>query len=291
MALAPINGVEIYYEEHGQGTPILFCHEFAGDHRSWAPQVRFLARRYRTIAYSARGYHPSTVPNDDAAYSEEQHVEDAYGLLKFLGIDKAHIVGLSMGGNMTLKLGLAHPDVCRSLVVAGAGFGSINPEEFRANSRETADLLERVGMDQFGETYGRGPSRLRFEQKDPQGFDEMLRQLKEHSTIGSTMTMRNVQGKRKTVYDVADQLPGLDVPTLIIAGDEDELALEPALLMKRKIPNSGLLIVPKTGHTVNLEEPALFNQAVLDFVSAVDQGAWTPRRDTTTGLLPPDVKP
>ena len=101
------------------------------------------------------------------------------------------------------------------------------------------------------------------------------------------MTMRGVQGTRKTVYEVADQLPSLQVPTLVMAGDEDELALEPSLLMKRKIPNSGLLIVPKTGHTVNLEEPALFNQAVLDFITAVEQGAWTPRRDTTTGLLPP----
>jgi pimeloyl-ACP methyl ester carboxylesterase len=288
MALAPINGVEIYYEEHSQGTPILFCHEFAGDYRSWAPQVRFFARRYRTIAYSARGYHPSSVPADDAAYSEEQHVEDAYELLRFLGIDKAHIVGLSMGGNVSLKLGLAHPEVCRSLVVAGAGFGSTNPEEFRAQARETAAMLEREGMEQVAETYGRGPSRLRFEQKDPLGFAELLAQLKEHSTTGSAMTMRNVQGKRKTVYEVADQLPGLDVPTLIISGDEDELALEPSLLMKRQIPNSGLLIVPKTGHTVNLEEPALFNQAVFDFISAVDQDAWTPRRDTTTGLLPPD---
>ena len=88
--------------------------------------------------------------------------------------------------------------------------------------------------------------------------------------------------------EVADQLPSLNVPTLVITGDEDELALEPSLLMKRKIPNSGLLIVPKTGHTVNLEEPSLFNQAVHDFISAVDQGAWTPRLDTTTGLLPPD---
>lgn len=288
MALAPVNGVEIYYEEHGEGTPLLFCHEFAGDYRSWGPQVRFFARRYRTITFSARGYHPSSIPQDDASYSEEQHVEDAYGLIRFLGIDKAHVVGLSMGGNVTLKLGLAHPEVCLSLVVAGAGFGSTNPEEFRANSRETAALLEQVGMQEFAETYGRGPSRLRFEQKDPHGFLEMLTQLKEHSTVGSALTMRNVQGKRKTVYDVADQLPGLDVPTLVVSGDEDELALEPSLLMKRKIPNSGLLIVPKTGHTVNLEEPALFNQAVLDFVTAVDQDAWTPRRDTTTGLLPPD---
>lgn len=288
MALAPINGVEIYYEEHGQGTPIVFCHEFAGDYRSWAPQVRFFARRYRAITFSARGYHPSSIPANDADYSEEQHVEDTYELIRFLGIEKAHVVGLSMGGNVTLKLGLAHPEVCLSLVVAGAGFGSTNPEEFRANSRETAGLLERVGMQEFAETYGRGPSRLRFEQKDPHGFLEMLAQLKEHSTVGSALTMRNVQGKRKTVYDVADQLPSLNVPTLVISGDEDELALDASLLMKRKIPNSGLLIVPKTGHTVNLEEPALFNQAVLDFVSAVDQGAWTARLDTTTGLLPPE---
>jgi pimeloyl-ACP methyl ester carboxylesterase len=288
MPLAPINGVEIYYEQHGEGTPILFIHEFAGDYRSWELQVQFFARRYRTITYSARGYHPSSVPTSDDSYSEEANVEDAYQLLQHLGVSKAHVVGLSMGGNVSIKLGLAHPEVCLSLTAAGAGFGSTDPGEFRANARETADLFERIGMEQAAETYGRGPSRLRFEQKDPLGFALLLKHLAEHSTLGSAMTMRNVQGRRKTIYEIADQLPALNVPTLIISGDEDELALEPALLMKRKIPNSGLLILPKTGHTVNLEEPALFNQAVLDFISAVDVGRWTPRRDTTTGLLPPE---
>src|SRR5436190_13038489 len=277
MPRAPINGVEIYYEEYGRGHPIVFSHEFAGDYRSWAPQVRFFARRYRTIVYSARGYHPSSVPADDGAYSEEHNIEDLYGLIRHLGIEQAHIVGLSMGGNVTLKLGLAHPEVCTSLVVAGAGFGSTNPDEFRANSRETAGLFERIGMEQAAETYGRGPSRLRFEQKDPHGFAEMLEQLKSHSALGSAMTMRNVQGKRRTVYEVADQLPSLQVPTLVVAGDEDELALEPALLMKRKIPRRGLAIIPNTGHTVNLEEPALFNQLVLDFLTAVEQGRWDAR--------------
>jgi len=289
MPHASINGVEIYYEEAGQGFPLVFSHEFAGDYRSWTPQIRFFARRYRTVTYSARGYHPSTVPDDPSAYSEELHVEDLYGLIRHLGFDKAHIVGLSMGGNVTLKIGLAHPEVCASLVVAGAGFGSTNPDEFRANARETADVIERDGMERTAETYGRGPSRLRFEQKDPHGFAEMLAQLKEHSTLGSAMTMRNVQGKRKTVFEVADQLPSLQVPTLVVAGDEDELALEPALLMKRKIPRCGLAIVPNTGHTVNLEEPAFFNQLVLDFLSTVDAGRWEGRRDTSTGLLPPDA--
>lgn len=287
MPLAPINGVDIYYEEHGEGTPVLFIHEFAGDYRSWAPQVQFFARRYRAIIYSARGYHPSSVPTSDADYSEEANVDDAHQLLRHLDIEKAHIVGLSMGGNVSVKLGLAHPEVCLSLTAAGAGFGSVNPDEFRANARETADLFTRIGMEEAANLYGRGPSRLRFEQKDPLGFAVFVKQLAEHSALGSAMTMRNVQGKRRTIYEVADQLPGLTIPTLIISGDEDELALEPALLMKRQIPNSGLLIVPKTGHTVNLEEPALFNQAVLDFISAVDAGRWTPRRDTSTGLLPP----
>lgn len=290
MPLAPINGVEIYYEDIGQGYPVVFAHEFAGDYRSWVPQVRFFARRYRTITYSARGYHPSTVPTDDAAYSEELNVEDVYGLIRHLGIEQAHIVGLSMGGNVTLKLGLAHPEVCTSLVVAGAGFGSTNPDEFRAGARETADLFERVGMEQAAETYGRGPSRLRFEQKDPHGFTEMKAQLATHSALGSAMTMRNVQGKRKTLYEVQDQLPSLQVPTLVVAGDEDELALEPALMMKRTIPRCGLAILPNTGHTVNLEEPALFNQLVVDFLTAVEQGRWEARRDTTTGLLPPDAR-
>ena len=290
MAFAPINGIYIYYEEHGRGAPIVFCHEFAGDDRSWAPQVRFFARRYRTIAFSARGYLPSSVLTEDAAYSEERNVEDTYELIRFLGIGPAHVVGLSMGGNVTLKLGLAHPEVCRSLVVAGAGYGSTNPAEFRANALETAALMQQVGMAAFAETYSHGPARLRFEQKDPAGFAEMVCHLKEHSPIGSALTMRNVQGKRKTIAEVADRLPGLEIPTLIVAGDEDELALEPSLMMKRLIPNSGLLIMPKTGHTINLEEPAAFNQAVLEFITAVDQGAWTPRRDTSIGLLPPEAK-
>lgn len=274
MPRAALNDVELYYEDHGAGTPILFCHEFAGDYRSWAPQIRFFARRYRTITYSARGYHPSTVPTDDASYSEERQIEDAFALLGFLRIGKAHVVGLSMGGNLTLKLGLAHPEVCLSLVVAGAGHGSTNPDEFRASSRDTADMIERLGMPEAAAIYARGPGRRQFERKDPAGFAEFLRQFEEHSALGSALTMRNVQAKRATVYQIADRLPVLEIPTLIIVGDEDDLALEPSLLMKRRIPNSGLLTIPKSGHAINLEEPSQFNEALLDFFTAVEQGVW-----------------
>jgi len=205
MPLAPINGIEIYYEEHGQGAPIVFSHEFAGDYRSWAPQVRFFARRYRTITYCARGYPPSSVPTELAAYSEEQSVEDLYELIRFLGIEKAHVVGLSMGGNVALKIGLAHPEVCASLVVAGAGFGSVNPEEFRANARETADMFERVGIETAAETYGRGPSRLRFEQKDPHGFAEIGQQRRD---IASAYGPRFETSGFRYVLDLSRAAPG-----------------------------------------------------------------------------------
>ena len=286
MPTARVNGVELYYEEVGEGDPLVFCHEFAGDYRSWVPQVRFFARRYRTIVFNFRGYPPSAVPTDPAAYSEEQLVEDTYGLIRHLGIEQTHVCGLSMGGLATLKLGIAHPEVCRSLVVGGAGYGSTNREQFVRDVDAVAELFERDGAEKTAEQYARGPSRQRFIQKDPHGWAEFRDQLGTHSGLGSALTQRGVQAKRRTVYEVEDRLPTMRVPTLVISGDEDDLCLEPGLFLKRRLPNAGLAIFPNTGHTLNLEEPDLFNRTVLDFLTAVEQGRWVPRGEQSTSLLP-----
>jgi pimeloyl-ACP methyl ester carboxylesterase len=282
MPIVSVNGVDLYYEEFGQGEPLVFSHEFAGDYRSWEPQVRFFARRYRTIVYNARGYPPSEVPDDQTAYGEEQLVEDLYQLIGSLGIERAHVCGLSMGGAVALKLGIDHPEVCRSLVVAGAGSGSEDREAWAETARATADQFERDGAEATAEVYGRAATRLRLEQKDPHGFAEFMTQFKEHSALGSARTMRGVQARRRSIYDVADQLPGMNVPTLILVGDEDEPCLEPSLFMKRRLPNAGLVTFARTGHVINLEEPALFNQTVLDFLTAVEQGRWLPHPETST---------
>lgn len=107
MPKARVNGVNLFYEEVGRGTPLLFVHEFAGDYRSWRPQVEFFARRYRTITFNARGYPPSDVPEESSAYSQQHAVDDMKGLLDHLAIGKAHICGLSMGGYATLHKGWA----------------------------------------------------------------------------------------------------------------------------------------------------------------------------------------
>ncbi len=289
MPTARIAGVNLYYEDVGQGTPLVFVHEFAGDAESWRLQVRFFARRYRTIAFNARGYPPSDVPDDLGAYSQQQAADDIKGVLDHLGIKKAHVCGLSMGGYATLHFGLSHAERALSLVVAGAGYGSDDAARHRADCEVVARRLETEGMAATAELYSRGPMRVQFMEKDPVGWQEFRDRLAGGSARGHALTLRGVQMTRPSIYELGDRMARLEVPTLIVTGDEDEPCLEPALSMKRTIPTAGLVVIPKSGHTINLEEPEAFNRAVLDFLTAVDAGRWTRRRaDSRTGsaMLP-----
>jgi len=281
-ALAPDN-VRLYYEEVGQGVPVLFVHEFASDYRGWEPQMREFGKRYRCVTYSARGYTPSDVPGDAAAYSYQHVMRDAVAVLDHLKIDKAHIVGLSMGGYTTLQVALNNPDRVRSMTLAGTGSGSERwyTDAFHKNSRDLALQFEREGSAAVAATYGTGPSRVPFALKDARGFAEFLRHLAEHDAQGSAHTSRGFQGARPSLYDFEDAIRRLAIPALIVVGDEDDRCIEPSLFLKATIPASGLVMFPKTGHVVNLEEPDLFNQVVGDFLSRVDAGRW-PARDPRT---------
>lgn len=293
MPTAQVNGVSLFYEEVGEGTPLVFVHEFAGEARSWHLQVRFFARRYRTIAYNARGYPPSDVPEDPQAYSQDQAADDIRGLLDALGIRKAHICGLSMGGYATLHFGLRYPERALSLVVAGAGYGSGlgEREKFRQDVEETARRFERDGMKSVAEFYTKGPTRVQFKDKDPAGWQEFYDMFCAQSAKGHALTMRGVQMSRPSVYELEAGMERMTVPTLIVTGDEDEPCLEPAIFMKRKIRSSGLVVMPKAGHTVNLEDPDAFNRAVLDFLTAVDASRWplrNPASVSASAILPPE---
>jgi pimeloyl-ACP methyl ester carboxylesterase len=293
MPTAPVNGIHLYYEITGSGYPLIFCHEFAGDCRSWEPQVRYFARRYQVITYNARGYPPSDVPDDVNVYSQRQAVEDIVGLMRYLQLDQAHLVGLSMGGYAVLHFGLIYPAMARSLVVGGCGYGSTagDREKFRQDVEQTAQRIERDGMQAMAGFYSRGPTRVQFEAKDPRGWREFADQLAEHSAVGSALTFRGVQAQRPSVFELEAPMRRLQVPTLIITGDEDEPCLEPALFMKRCMPAAGLVVLPKSGHTINLEEPDAFNRAVDDFLTAVEANKWglrNPASLSQSAILPQD---
>lgn len=274
------DGVRLYYEEYGEGTPLLFLHEFAGDHRSWDPQVRHFARRYRCIAYDARGYPPSDVPADPAAYSQARAVQDAVVVLDAAGATTAHVVGSSMGGFSALHLGLRHPGRVTALVVGGCGYGAHPDKEptFRRESEKIALAFETEGSAGVAEWYGTRPARVQYQTKDPRGHAEHVQILAEHDAVGAALTMRGVQMARPSLYALTEQLAGLDVPVLVIAGDEDEGVLEANLMLKRTLPRAGLAVLPRSGHVTNLEEPALFNQLIEQFLSQVEHGRWG-RRD------------
>ena len=274
------DNVKLFYEECGAGVPIVFVHEFAGDYRSWEPQMRYFARRYRCIAYNARGYPPSDVPGDLASYSQHRAVADIISVMDGLGIDKAHIVGLSMGGFASLHFGLNHPDRALSLVVAGCGYGAERDrqEQFKGEAVVIAERLRRDGMAVMAKQYSLGPTRVQFQNKDPRGWQEFADMLAEHSAEGAAFTQEGVQRLRPSLYDLEQPMSQLTVATLIITGDEDWPCLTPNVFMKRVIPSAALVVMANTGHTLNLEEPARFNQHVDDFLTQVDAGRW-PLRD------------
>jgi pimeloyl-ACP methyl ester carboxylesterase len=286
MPHASVNGVELFYEINGEGPPLLFCHEFAGDYRAWDPQIRAFARLYRCVTYCHRGFPPSSVPSDPAAYSQDLLIADLLGLLDHLQIERAHLVGFSMGGNVVLNFAMRYPERCHGIVVVGTGAGSTNRERFVSDVERTVGLLRSQGIAGFAETYSRGPTRLPFLRKNPSGWAVFRQQLEDHSAEGQALIMLGVMVPRPTIFALEARLDKLTVPTLLMTGDEDEPCLEPALFMKRKIATSGLLVVPQTGHAINLEEPALFNRAVLDFLRLVEAGRWATRAAVSSGLLP-----
>ncbi|CAM03285.1 pimeloyl-ACP methyl ester carboxylesterase [Saccharopolyspora erythraea NRRL 2338] len=274
------DGVRLYYEEAGSGVPLVFVHEFAGDHRSWEPQIRHFSRSYRCVVYAARGFPPSDVPGDPAAYGQYRAVDDLAAVLDAIGAESAHVVGNSMGGFCALHFGLRYPSRARSMVVAGCGYGAHpdTQDTFRAESEKVAVAFETDGSAEMAQWYGYGPARVQFENKDPRGHAEHVAVLAEHDPIGAALTMRAVQKARPSLYALRGELAGCQVPALIVAGDEDEGVLETDLMLKRTMPRAGLLVLPRTGHVTNLEEPELFNIHVERFLAQVVNDRW-PARD------------
>mgnify|MGYP001455110883 FL=1 len=279
------DGVQLHYEESGEGQTIVFVHEFAGDHRSWEAQMRYFSRRYHCVAYSARGYTPSDIPSKGSMYSQDHARKDLLAILDHLDVEKGHIVGLSMGGFATLHFGIHHPERAHSLVVAGCGYGA-EPDrrtQFREETEKAAEMIESSTGDAFAKQYAEGPTRVQFQNKDPRGWADFRDQLAEHSLEGAALTMRGVQRERPSLFDLEADLRQITVPMLVLTGDEDEPCLIPNIYLKRTVPSAALQILPNTGHTINIEEPAAFNAAVSDFLAQVEAGRWPQRDPRTTG--------
>jgi pimeloyl-ACP methyl ester carboxylesterase len=276
MPYVEATGAKLYFEESGDGYPIIFIHEFASDIRGWESQFQRFSRGYRCIAYNARGYPPSDVPEDTASYGWELAVDDIAAVMQGLSIERAHLVGLSMGGYAALHFGLRYPEKVSAIFAAAVGSGS-HPSQRDAWLRETS-VLARIfsdrGMEAIAEKMARGPARIQLKHKDPKGWQEFVARLLQLSPRGLSHTMSRSQALRPSLHELRDQLFELAAPILLAVGDEDTACLETNLMLKSALPNAGLWIVPNTGHGINLEEPAAFNAQIENFLAAAERGIW-----------------
>lgn len=276
MPRAVIDGVGLDYLDVGEGFPMIWCHEATIDQRGWLPQVHFFSRRYRVITFNARGYPPSDIPTDPEAYSQDIHASDVIGILDHLGLEQAFVGGLSMGGTTALQVGLSYPDRVRGMIIGSAGSGTVDPESalegFLQRSAEIASDPTAIVRH-----YGNSPGRHHLRRKDPLMWQEFEDAIHEHSQVAWSLMIKGVQARRPTIAQLEPQLRALNVPALILVGDEDEPCLEPGVMLKRWLPNAGLFTFPQSGHSLNLEEPDLFNRVVLDFCTAVEAGTWRAR--------------
>jgi pimeloyl-ACP methyl ester carboxylesterase len=272
------DGTRLYCEEAGSGSPIVFVHEYAGDYRTWEMQMRFFSRAHRCITYSQRGYPPSDVPKDGARYSQDIARDDVLAVMDALKVDKAHVVGHSMGAYTALHVGIHAPARCISVVAAGCGWGSCpdakRREDMKALAAETGKMFAAEGIASAAAKYADAPMRQAQKNKDPRGYAEFARMLAEHSAEGHAQTMFNLQLKRPTLWEMETDLKKFSVPLLIIVGDEDEPCIDGSVYLKRTAPTAGLLMIPRTGHNVPTEEPAAFNAALADLFAAAEAGRW-----------------
>lgn len=268
------DGVRLHAESTGSGPAILFIHEYAADHRGWELQVATLCGEFRCITYASRGYPPSEVPPEQDRYSYIRQADDAIDVLDAFGIEKAHVVGLSMGGYCALQLGIRYQERVLSLFVSSTGSGAIpgTRAAFLAATERMARDFRREGSAAVAEVLAVGPTRIQLRRKNYHAWRDFADRLAGHSAEGMALTALGIHLPRPPLYEIASELRSISAPTRIVCGDEDGDCLEPGLLLKRTIPGSGLLVVPNSGHTLNLEEPELYNRAIQGFVHRVQRG-------------------
>src|SRR5882724_5391670 len=257
MPFVETTGAKLYFEESGHGYPIIFVHEFGSDIRGWETQLRYFARFYRCIAYNARGYPPSDVPEDAALYGWEFAVDDIAAVMLGLKIERAHLIGLSMGGYAALQFGLRYPEKASAMVAASVGSGS-HPSHREAWLRETS-VLARIfiehGMVSMSERIARGPARIQLKYKDQKNWREFIVRLRQHSALGMSNTMARCQALRPSLHDLRDQFSEMTVPVLLAVGDEDVRCLETYRMPTSSLPTASLWICPNARHAINLKAP------------------------------------
>jgi len=241
------DGVELYYEVHGEGVPVLLTHGYSSSSHMWEGQVGPFSKRYQLVTWDMRGHGKSDYPADQGAYSEEATVADMAGILDAVGAKTAVIGGLSLGGYMSLAFHLVHPERTRALLIidTGPGYKKDEPRAgWNATAIKRAERLETEGLPKSG-----GAETRTAPHRSADGLAKAARGM---------LTQRNAR--------VIESLPNIAVPSLVVVGADDAPFIAASDYMAAKIPGAKKLVIPGAGHASNIDQPAAFNDGVLGFL-------------------------
>ena len=265
------DGVTLSYAEEGAGAPIVFVHEFGGDHRSWHRQVPVLSQDFRCIVYSARGFLPSSVPSSRDQYGQAQSTGDLLALMDHLELPAAHVVGTSMGSFTSLDFALNHPDRVLSLTLVGNSSGPRDEAE-RQNYRKTwigheIDLRESHGGEGAVAVLLDDPAYQSFQKNQSADWAIYADNLRGQSVKGAVHVLSTLHWNRRSLFEDQERLKALTQPVMLVTGDEDYyLVAETNAFLKNILPNVSWHQFEATGHLVNIEQPEPFNRLLADFV-------------------------
>jgi pimeloyl-ACP methyl ester carboxylesterase len=247
------DGVEIYYEVHGDGPPLLLTHGYSSTSTMWQGQVAALSERYKLVLWDMRGHGQSDYPGDPSAYSEALTVADMAALLDAVGAEKAIVGGLSLGGYMSLAFYRAYPERVRALLIidTGPGFKKDDARDaWNKRAYDTAERFEREGLDLL-KSFSRERSTVTH--RDASGLALAARGM---------LTQRDAR--------VIESLIEIKVPSLIVVGADDTPFLAASDYMAAKIPGARKVVIPAAGHAVNIDQPQAFIDAVLPFLDSLE---------------------
>lgn len=267
MPIAKVNDIDFYYEQQGQGKPLVFLHGYTGSCDDWKNQVNILPAGYMSIAVDHRGHGQTEAPKNEDDYSIKIFSEDVYALLKHLAIDHCCLVGHSMGGFMSLQFVLDHPDMVKALILVDTSSGDFERapgfEELRAKLDE---LARTEGMEAaFEYDAANNPLRIERFKKHPE-LRGITRQKVLNTSVDGYIYVARTFGKWPSV---TARLPEIEAPTLIFLGEEDAGFIKASQTMKDNIPSSELVMIPGVGHSPHEEAPDLFNKALLEFLPKI----------------------
>ncbi len=261
-----IGGLSVAVSNSGCGPPVVLLHGLGCGRRMWFHQVRALRKSFRVIAYDQRGHGLTDAPGAATDYSTAHLARDFVGVLDALQIERAAVVGFSLGGGPALALAASQPQRVSRLVLADVGAGADDPVKIETIARYWVSLIDRGRIDELVCEMLRSELFKYYARRNSRCRDHMAALIRATPITGLRFTLSEVLAKRKSLFRLTGVLRSVQAPTLVLLGRQDYTCSKAARLLAATMPNAGLKVIEDSGHMVPLERPAAFNAALLEFL-------------------------